>query len=184
MRRLCGLAAGAAVALPVLVVAGPAAADVAPNGQIAYSYSEFCCDTDIWVVEPDGSNPRNITDTPGVSEWAPNWSPDGSRIAYTRSESEYDWGANIWVMDADGADQTNLTNSVDVQQYSPDWSPDGTRIAFFRYTEGGTITSQSDIFVMNADGSNLVNITNSDFEELEPAWSPDGDRLSGPRTGR
>ena len=77
----------------------------------------FCCDTDIWVMEADGSNPRNITNTPGVIEWGPSWSPDGAKLAYNRSEDEYDWGANLWVMDADGANQTNHTNSVDTQQY-------------------------------------------------------------------
>ncbi|MDQ3455042.1 MAG: hypothetical protein M3513_06195 [Actinomycetota bacterium] len=120
--------------------------------------------------------------------------PDGTRLAYNRSENEFDWGANIWVMDADGANQTNHTNSVDTQQYAPDWSPDSTQLTFFRYVEGVAISTQSDIFVMNADGSNPTNITNTDTEELEPAWSPDGDRLvfsatrvpeaSGSPTGR
>ena len=60
---------------------------------------------------------------------------------------------------------------------TPDWSPDGTQLTFFRYVEGVAISTQADIFVMNADGSNPTNITNTDTEELEPARSPDGDRL-------
>ncbi|MDQ3455043.1 MAG: hypothetical protein M3513_06200 [Actinomycetota bacterium] len=45
MRKLLAAAAGFAVVVPLLSLAGPAAANTAPNGQIAYTYSELCCDT-------------------------------------------------------------------------------------------------------------------------------------------
>lgn len=64
MKRLLAAVAGAAIVVPLSAVSSPAAADTAPNGQIAYTYSEFCCDTDIWVMEADGSNPRNVSNTP------------------------------------------------------------------------------------------------------------------------
>ncbi len=106
--------------------------------------------------------------------------PDGTRLAYNRSENEFDWGANIWVMDADGANQTNHTNSVDTQQYAPDWSPDSTQLTFFRYVEGVAISTQSDIFVMNADGSNprLVTTNTAATNEYFPVWSPDGTMIT------
>ncbi len=55
--------------------------------------------------------------------------PDGTRLAYNRSENEFDWGANIWVMDADGSNPTNITNT-DTEELEPAWSPDGDRLVF------------------------------------------------------
>lgn len=171
-------ASGLATLLPVMV-AGPAeaAGEVSPNGQIAFASYEWCCAYDIYVVNPDGTGLTNVTNTPDVSETGPSWSPDGTRIAYTRSdqgEGTYDY--DIWVMNADGSAQTALTDNTD-DEYMGNWAPDGTRLVYSRYTEGRSITSQSDVFVMNADGSGQTNITNADTDETNPSWSPDGDRI-------
>ena len=69
----------------------------------------------------------------------PSWSPDGTRIAFSRH-------SEIWVMNADGTNQTKLLDS----DQCPRWSPDGTKIAF----EGN-----GDIWVMNADGTNQRKLT-------------------------
>ncbi len=53
----------------------------------------------------------------------------------------------------------------------PSWSPDGTKIVFDRYVPN---TNAFDIFVMIADGTNQVDITNMPGWELGPKWSPDG----------
>jgi dipeptidyl aminopeptidase/acylaminoacyl peptidase len=74
-------------------------------------------------------------------------------------------------MNPDGSGQTPLTNNMDVS--GPEWSPDGTKIAFSAWRDG-----ISDIYTMNADGSNLTNITNSPTEESEPTWSPDGTKIA------
>ena len=84
--------------LPVLLVIGllapPArAAYPGANGIIAFERGG-----DIWVVEADGSNPRNVTNTPTNVEKHPVVSPDGTRIAYTRTEI-YD---EIWTTTVDG----------------------------------------------------------------------------------
>lgn len=64
---------------------------------------------------------------------------------------------------ASGSDQDNV---------QPVWSPDGSRVAFAS-NRGGTY----DLYVMDADGSNLERLTNEPGDELDPAWSPDGTRI-------
>ena len=56
---------------------------------------------------------------------------------------------------------------------SPAWSPDGKYIAYVAEKKGESL----EIYVMNADGSNQIRITNSPGRDFAPAWSPDGNRL-------
>lgn len=71
-----------------------------------------------------------------------------------------------------------LTNNSWSDEY-PRWSPDGTRIAFSANPKGNF-----DIFVMNADGSGLTQITSSPNDEVEPAWLPDGKALAYTEEGK
>jgi Tol biopolymer transport system component/putative hemolysin len=76
---------------------------------------------------------------------------------------------DLYVMNAEGSDLNRLTEG-EANSLAGPWSPDGTRIV---YTAFGLTTS--DIMVMNADGSGLVNLTNTpDIDEGFPSWSPDG----------
>lgn len=139
--------------------AGEAVLGAAANGRIA-----FVNGSDIYTMNPDGSDRKQLTFGPEF-ESDPVWSPDGTKIAFARGNSD---AGGIFVMNADGSDQRRLTQFKYDQ--SPTWSPDGTKIAFER-----TDNSGSRIFVMNADGSDQRAVA-SGFEE--PAWSPDGLKLA------
>jgi dipeptidyl aminopeptidase/acylaminoacyl peptidase len=169
-----GLRGGLILALVLLAEVGattPASAQaVGPNGQIAFSFSETCCDWDIWVINPDGTGLTNLTNTPEANEVDPAWSPDGGKIAYTRED-------DIWVMNADGGDQTNLTQTLR-PDFGADWAPDGSQLVFVSEVPGEIISTQFDIFTIDSDGTDPTNVTNSDFLEMDPAWSPDGTRLA------
>ncbi len=85
----------------------------------------------------------------------------------------------IYVMDADGGNQRRLTNNP-ASDHSPAWSPYGKHIAFVSY-RAGHVDAQgfttSDIYVMDADGSNPQNLTNDPSDDRQPSWSPDGKRI-------
>ena len=156
------------------VVSSPALAAVGPNGKIAYVVNMEDNTTDIWVMEADGSNQVDITNTPGISEMVPVWAPDGTKIAYVVTDFIT---PGVWVMNPDGTEQRKFSTYTGVE-FGPTWSADSSQIALVRYVPGIVMSVQFDIFVVALDGSSDVNITNSDYDEIEPAWSPDGKRIA------
>jgi WD40 repeat protein len=125
-------------------------------------------DTEIYVVDADGSNLSKLTSTDGWN-FLPAWSPDGSRIAYVHaSKSNHD----IWLMNADGSNPVRLTHDPDFD-LNPTWSPDAGRLAF-----ESNRTGSPEIYVMNVDGSNVSKLTDAPGFDGSPAWSPDGRRIA------
>jgi Tol biopolymer transport system component len=132
---------------------------------------------DIYVTSADGSGPfpqTQLTSNDSTYDFDPAWSPDGAKIAFASrpEEAGIEGGCEgICVMNPDGLGQTPLTNDLpSYVQSGPEWSPDGTKIAF--------AMADGEIYTINADGSNLANITNSSTEDRDPAWSPDGTKIA------
>jgi Tol biopolymer transport system component len=148
------------------LIPGGFAPSWAPSGlQIAYTQNVEPSNSEIFVANADGSGVRNLTNATGYDDDGATWSPDGTKIAFTRYVGA---AGEIFVMNPDGSGLVNLTNDPS-NDAEPTWSPDGTKIAFA--TNRGS-TGDSEIFVMNADGSNPVNLTKSPANESDPDWQP------------
>lgn len=106
---------------------------------------------EIYTINIDGSGMTRLTFN-AEEERGPDWSPDGTRIAFAcRRDSPF---FEICVMNADGTDQHKLTNNA-VPDLSPKWSPDGTRIVFARF-----VTPEfAQLFTINPDGTDERRLT-------------------------
>lgn len=125
-----------ALLLPLSQAAAAAAGTV--NGKIA-----FLAGGDLYVMNPDGTNKTNLTNSKAIEE-AAEFSPDGTRIAFVRAPGD------IWVMNADGTNQTKITNVADRIE-GMTWSDDESTIFYLADRDANPITSE--IYAVEADGS-------------------------------
>lgn len=134
---------------------------------------------EIYSMNADGSNQTRLTVEP-TQDTCPCWSPDGRKIAF---ETYRDLDEEIYIMDADGSNPVNLTNNAPVNatygfapvpQSELDLDKIPYRIIFESYMETEGLEND-EICLMNADGSGLVNLTNTpEIDERFPHASPDG----------
>ena len=157
-----------------------------PTGRLAFLSDETTPAVVIWTVRPDGTGLRKLTSVRLQAESEPEWSPDGSKIAYARSyecrRALFGSCEAIWTANADGSDQRRLTplrmqgrlakRAVDF--LGPTWSPDGQQIA---YQQSIWQTRTSNLYVMNADGSGRKRLTRLS-DAGDPAWSPSGGEIA------
>ena len=103
-------------------------------------------------------------------------SPDGQTIAFWATDHADASGGALYTLPVVGTgDPKRVANTEDGLNADPAWSPDGSQIAFSRVD--GSDQGDTDIFVMNVDGSDVRQLTESDAADTRPAWSPDGRSL-------
>ena len=134
-------------------------------------FTRYGKNLDLWVMDADGSHQRNLTNTPAADEDEATWSPDGTQILFTSDPNDGSGPSEIFAMSADGSGAHALTTNGGASSAS--WAPDGTKIAY-QAPAGADLPH---IFVMNADGSNPVNLTGTEDIFFSPSWSPDGTRI-------
>lgn len=123
---------------------------------------------DICLVNTKDGSKVNLTNSPKFDDRDVSWSPDGTKIAFSSRRQVVDM--QIYVMNADGSQLNKLTTG-ESSNYFPSWSPDGRKIVF---TSSGPHPVRGDIYVIDADGSNVINLTNTpDIDDYLPIWSPE-----------
>ena len=179
-----------------------------PDGtKIAYMYGEQIKYggppySEIWVMELDFSsdppvvvNDYPVTDGDDQCANLEGWSPDGTKILFRSYNPDFDWDSNpyvdrnrLWIANANGSGVYQLKAGIDDGScfggptlYQASYSPDGSKIV---YTMGYYLNpscddwSDKDIYVMNANGTGAVQLTDTYEEcELSPRWSPDGSQI-------
>jgi Tol biopolymer transport system component len=151
-----------------LAVEPPAALANIP-GRIAF-HSDRSGDLEIWVMNANGSEAQQLTDTPG-RDIEPDWSPDGQTIVFSSNRDAED-DSQLYLMDADGGNQRRLMEFIAADQVGGRWSPDGAWIAFFTNVDGTL-----DIYKVRSDGTELTRLTADASNNFMPDWSPDGQRI-------
>jgi hypothetical protein len=159
--------------------------DWSPDGtRIAFERDGPNGPRDIWVMNADGSGQINLTGDPDHQYLAPAWSPDGSRIAFSSNrDAPLDECANrctrdIYVMNGDGSNIVRLTETSTNDSF-PEWSPDGTLLLFhgseMEVRDGDHWVGKNwEVFLIDAGGSDPVNLTNDPAMDAHPVWAPDG----------
>ena len=148
------------------------------NDRIAFS-NNATGDYDVYTMRPDGSDPKNVTNSPGVDDYHVHVSPDGSQIVFEKA-SAAGFGADIWVMNADGSGLRQITKDTANDRH-PSWHPDGKRIVFMSDRDADTPwpIGDMDLYVVNAaDGSGTVRLTNAPGDEARPKYSPNGAKIA------
>jgi len=103
----------------------------------------------------------------------PAWSPDGQHVAFVLEEKPSpaavpsETNAQIYTIDVGTGERKQLTQGSSMNLW-PTWSPDGRRIAFVSDRD----STIGDIYVMNADGSDIRRLTDNDVAEAMLSWAP------------
>lgn len=160
------------------------------GSKIAFSYSLVREDYDdsldlnraIWIANADGTGRRQVTGlTPG-STWddEPQWSPDGTKLVFTRVDLEKKADA-VFIVNVDGSGLFQVTPWELNAAGDPEWSPDGKWIIFVAHPRDGS----ANVHKVRPDGTGLTNLTKQKaggYQYLSSSFSPDGRLIVSART--
>lgn len=137
-----------------------------PDGRRLTFVSDRDGNAEVYVMNADGSRQVNLTNhLASDSPSSHAWSPDGSRILFISDRNSGGSGATaLYVMTSDGSGVICLADTL--SPVGPTWSPDGGQVAF----TGFPAFPQTDLFVMNLDGTGLANLTNDSAGEFLDQW--------------
>ncbi|HEY9075236.1 MAG TPA: hypothetical protein VIO61_01745 [Anaerolineaceae bacterium] len=144
---------------PILTPTRPASLTPVNSGKIVFS------NIGLWVINPDGSGLKLLSQSGSAIDDNPVWSPDSRTIAFTSSrlaKATYD----IFLIDSSGSNVRPLTRKGK-NASNPNWSPDGKRLVY--------ALDSKEIYIINADGSGDEMVFRSDrAAAICPIWTPDG----------
>ena len=139
---------------------------ISPDGHTVVYQSNVSGTDQIWAINGDGSNPRQLTTD--HTNRQPTFSPDGTKIAF---DSNRNGNFQLFVMNADGSGQTQVM-TTDGNVGGSGWSPDGSQIAYNDDTNG---TNQ--IYTVNVGTGIVTGPLTTSGANTNPHWSPDGSEI-------
>ena len=153
------------------------AAAYSPDGKKIVFISNMDDNTlDLYTMSAEGGNIQKVTQNRTYCE-SPEWTNDGKYIVFTleveKDSTEKNFSGELFVINADGNNPRRLTHREGFDS-GADISPNGKKIAFYGKSETGNM----DIFIMNIDGTEILNLTNDAPEDYSPSWSRDGNWIS------
>lgn len=142
-------------------------------------YSSYLTDenSELFLINSDGTGKKRLTYSLTRDGHA-KFSPDGNHVIFNSRRDE-PGGYEIYEMDIVSG-QTNRLTTFEGWDTYPDISPDGKRIVWRRVLPtGGSSKSgrNSEVFIMDRDGSNVQNLSNNPAFDGYPSWSPDGEKI-------
>jgi Tol biopolymer transport system component/pimeloyl-ACP methyl ester carboxylesterase len=149
------------------------------NGKIIF-YSERDGNAEIYVMHPDGSDPRRLTEN-NTNEFAPAWSPDGQAIIFETDRNDPkpvncfpNCLMKLYIMDANGNNWRQLMDLPGSEGHA-NWSPDGMRIAFEadRNDDG-----KGEIYIVGIDDGSPQTLIADEADNRAADWSPDGKQIA------
>lgn len=139
----------------------------------------------LYLTDADGSDPVLLdTGCPDCADSDATFSSDGARIVFVRNRKESTQGgqAEVWhtviaTMDLATGRVVELDSTAETGDGGPRWSPDGTQIVFSRSWFTPEKFLNAAVFVVDADGQHLRQLTPAKLQARGPDWSPDGSRI-------
>ena len=152
----------------------------APDGRrIAFSRKNGRTNTwEIWIVDTQNPGLRSYV----CEGFLPRWSPDEKKdvLLFQRARQRGSRLYGVWTIElvqGEGLSPTEIVSARNAAVLQPSWSPDGTKIVFTTVvnpTGDSEWPDQSDIWIINADGTSRIGLTNGRFRNMQPTWGADG----------
>jgi TolB protein len=140
---------------------------------------------ELYIMDKDGKNVRQLTHAPGCYNGGPFFSPDGKRVIF-RSDRKKKDHLQLYVINADGSGERALTDDLNWVQWGPYWYKDSKHIVYAGANHAVAGRPNYDLYWMNVDTGKKVRLTYAPGADVLPVFSPDGKRLmwTSTRDGR
>jgi TolB protein len=136
---------------------------------------------EMWVVDTENPGVRRFLDYGLFPQWCPD--PARSKILFQRARQRGSRYFGVWTLDyinGDSVHPTEIVSAGNAAVINPAWSADGSRIVFVTVVEPDenadedSLVEQSDVWIVNLDGSGRTNLTNGHYANYQPVWGNDG----------